>query len=241
MLVDVHCHLDHPGFERDLVVVLERARKKGVAAVITSGINGKTNRKSLELAAHYDIVRASLGFYPGEQGSTEEEAGFIRRHAKDIVAVGEVGLDGSEGGELEKQRKRFRAMIMLAEELGKPIIVHSRKAEEEVLRMLAGDARVVLHCFGGGRGLIREAAQRGYYFSIPPNIVRSSHFQSMVREVDINQILTETDAPFLGPRRSERNEPMNVAAAVEKIAEIKGMTREEAEENIFMNYQRMFM
>jgi TatD DNase family protein len=99
----------------------------------------------------------------------------------------------------------------------------------------------ILHCFCGRKHLIKRAADNGWSFSIPTNVVNAEHFQNMAREVHISQLFTETDSPYLSPFRGKRNEPAFVIEAVKKIAEIKGMTVEDTANNIFMNYQNMFM
>ncbi len=100
--------------------------------------------------------------------------------------------------------------------------------------------KVVLHCFSGNKKLIKHAADNGWNFSIPPVIVRLQHFQMMAEIININQLLTETDAPYLSPYPGKTNEPAYVAETIKKIAEIKGFEQEEVANNIFMNFQRIF-
>lgn len=260
MIVDVHLLLEHPLFDKDRDEVIKRAKKAGVKVMITQGINPKTNRKSLELAEKYDIVQSALGIYPPsalkkevehdefstgvESFDISEEIDFIRNNADNIVAIGECGLDFVDSNEQERkeQMELFERMILLAEELNKPIIIHSRKAEKEVIDILkiSNIKKVILHCFCGKKGLVKQAADLGYYFSIPPNIVRAQNFQQIVKKVNINQLLTETDAPYLSPFKGERNESAFISETIKKIAEIKGMDIEEVERNIYMNYQKLF-
>ena len=100
--------------------------------------------------------------------------------------------------------------------------------------------KVVLHCFCGKKGLIKKAEDKGYYFSVPTNIVRAHNFQHLVDKVNISRILTETDAPYLSPYKDRRNEPAFIVESIKKIAEIKKMQIEEVEKNIYMNYQGLF-
>ena len=124
-----------------------------------------------------------------------------------------------------------------------PLIIHSRKAELDVVEMLESSdiKKVVLHCFSGRHHLIKRAAEHGWSFSVPTNIVKSEHFQKMVEMVNISQLLTETDAPYLSPFTGKRNEPAFIAESLKKIAEVKNMTVDDTANNIFMNYQHLFL
>lgn len=244
LLIDIHCHLDHPRFT-DLDKVMENAKKVGVKVILTDGINPETNRKTLEIAKRYDIVKAALGIYPINQLKKEinidEELDFIKKNKNSIIAIGEVGLDGLDKGNLKEQKTLFEKLIKLAENINKPIIVHSRKAEQEVIEILGSSKlkKVLLHCFSGKKNLVKRAAELGYYFSIPTKVVRAENFQLMIKEVNINQLFCETDAPYLSPYNNKTNEPAFIVESYKKIAEIKGMMLEEVEKNIWMNYQKL--
>lgn len=264
-LIDVHCHLTHAQFKADLVQVLKRAEQAGVKAILVSGVNPPANREVLELVSKYpQILRASLGVYPIDAlGKADAETGlpqqivpidlddefkFLEKNKDNFIAIGEIGLDFywvKKEETYEKQADNFRRIIRFAKKLNKPIVIHSRKAEAESVQILKEEIPnkeipVIQHCFSGNKSTIREAAALDHYFSIPPNIVKSHNFQTLVKIVDINQLLTETDAPWLGPVAGERNEPANVLESVKKIAEIKGLTVEEAAERIWENYQKIF-
>lgn len=261
MYVDVHTHLDHQQFDKDRDQVVENAEKAGVKVIITNGINKSTNRKTLELAEKYSIVKPALGIYPTEilkieadeyadieswvpeDFDYEEEIKFIEKNKDRIIAVGEVGMDFYwTDKHNDVQKVLFQKMIDLAKRIDKPIIVHSRKSELECIEMLeaAGMKKVLMHCFGGKLKLAKRIADNGWYLSIPPSVVRSSHFQRIVEEVHLARLLTETDAPYLAPQPDQRNEPAFVTEAVKKIAEIKGMEVKETSEVIFMNYKQLF-
>lgn len=244
-------------FKQDLDKVIAQARDAGVKKIITNGVNSETNRLCVEFASKYDIVEAALGWYPQSALAREVEAGDHPLAAQELaldeeiawmkkqkfVALGEVGLDYKDGDAADGQKEDFLKMIYLAKELDLPLIVHSRKAEMDVVSMLeeSGHKKIVLHCFSGKFKLVKRAAENGWSFSIPTNIVKSEHFQKLVAEVDMSQILTETDAPYLSPFVGKRNEPAFIAESVKKIAEIKGMDVKEVENIIFMNYQKIFM
>jgi len=123
--------------------------------------------------------------------------------------------------------------------------IHSRKAEKDVIELLECSSlkksQIILHCFSGKKSLITKAASHGWSFSVPTNIVRAENFQSLVRNVDLSQLLTETDAPWLSPYKEKRNEPAFVIETIKEIAKQKSLDSEEVANNIFMNYQKIFL
>lgn len=251
-LVDVHSHLDDKKFS-NLDSIIVRARKAGVKIIICNGLNPKSNRVCLELSEKYDIVRASLGIYPSDaerlsSKELEDEIMSIEKNRNRIVAIGEVGLDfhwtkKDETEKIEKQRMVFKKLIKLSEKICKPLIVHSRKAEKECIEILekSRNRKIVMHCFNGNKKLVEKVINNKWFFSIPANIVRSKQFQMIVEECPINQLLTETDAPYLSPYQGRINEPSFIVETIKKIAEIKNMDETEVINNIFMNYQTVFL
>jgi len=263
-LIDVHCHLNHTDFKPDLPEVLKRAEKAGIKVILCSGVNPASNKEVLELARKYPIIKASLGIYPidalglaePEIGlprqtvpiNLDEEFAFIEKHKKHVAAIGEVGMDfywAKKEETYEKQAENFRKIIRFAIKIKKPLVIHSRKAEEECIDILEQEIKhrevpVIQHCFSGRKSLMTRAAALGHYFSIPPNILRSGSFEALVKKVDMNQLLTETDAPYLSPYPDKRNEPAFVLETIKKIAEIKKLSVEETAEKIWENYGKMF-
>jgi len=257
ILVDDHCHLTHEAY-KDIDDVLERAKKAGVKAIVCSGINVPTNREVLELAKKYDIVKASLGIYPidalglgtDEGGLTvqkgainvDEELEFIKSQKDNIVSVGECGLDYHWIKDKQKEMKEnFEKVIKLCEDIKKPLVVHSRNAEQDCIDMLeSSNAKVVLHSFGGRKSLVKKAADLGYNFSIPSIIERLDHFKMIAEIVNINQILSETDGPWLSPEVGRSSSPEDVLYVVKNVAKVKGFTEEEVANNIWLNYQRVY-
>ena len=259
MLVDVHCHLDHEKFKADLDEVIDRAKKAKVTHILTSGVNVKSNRNALELSRKYDIVHFSAGLYPidllgdvdvegmprqMEPINMDDEFKFIQDHKEEVMSIGEVGLDGKYcADQMPQQKKNFEKIISFVEKIDKPIVIHSRKAEKDVIDLLESSSlkRVNLHCFMGNKKLIQRAADLGYSFSIPSIILKLQHFQMLVEMVSTSQLLTETDAPWLSPYTEKKNEPAFITETIKKIAEIKKMTTLEVEKNIFMNFQKLFL
>jgi TatD DNase family protein len=123
-----------------------------------------------------------------------------------------------------------------------PLIVHTRKAEKEVIDVLeeCRAKKVILHCFNGNMKLVQRAEKLGYYFSVPVIITYLEHFKKLVRNVSITRVFTETDAPYLSNMKGERNEPRNVSITIKEIAKIKNMDEKEIENSVYMNYQKLF-
>jgi TatD DNase family protein len=253
-LVDVHAHLDFPEYAKDLDKVLKKAEESGVKAIIANGVHKESNRSVLEIAKKFPVVKPALGFYPThtwefKEEEVDEELDFIRKNRKK-AAIGEVGLDYkySEGEkDADKktriQKKFFEKIIVISEKTRKPLIIHSRKAELDVIEMLESSRlkNPVLHCFSGKKKLMQRAADNNWNFTVPVIVFKSQQFQDMVNYVNLSKLLTETDGPYLGPVPSERNTPENVRLAIKKIAEIKKMDEIEVANNVFMNYQRLFL
>lgn len=259
MLIDIHSHLDHCYFDKDRDKVIESAKKANVKVILTAGINPETNRKTLELAEKYDIVKPCLGIYPVqtlqkeiEEGAfhlkenkfnVDEEIKFIEKSKKNIVAVAEIGLDYYWIKDNKKEQHiLFEKMISLAEKLKKPVIVHSRKAEQDTIEFLQSSKlkKIIMHCFTGKKSLVKRIIDNGWFLTAPTSIVRSTQFQENAKLVPITQLFAETDAPYLTPFKDKRNEPAFILESYKKIAEIKNMELNEIINNIWMNWQKVF-
>ncbi|MGF3555188.1 MAG: TatD family hydrolase, partial [Thermoplasmatota archaeon] len=236
MLVDVHAHIDSFNGE-NLEKVVSNSIGAGVKVIINNGIDKETNRRTLEISRKFSIVKPALGLHPEfiekfDDGFIEEEIEFIKKQKNRIIAIGEIGLDYhwvKDQIMREKQKKMFKKFLFLAKELRKPIIVHSRDAETETISIIKefNLKNVVMHCFGGDLNLVNEIIKNNWYISIPPIILRSNHFQNIVRNVPLSKILTETDAPWLSPYKNKKNEPAFITETIKKISEIKCLTQEE--------------
>ena len=246
LFIDLHSHLDLLDIEK----AIDNAMKKNVVIVMGSGISPESNRKILSFSRKYDVVKASVGLYPIDAMATESgkdyspdvdaEIEFLKKHKDEISFIGEIGLDYKTGTDKDSQKKLFRQMLGTAKELGKPVIIHSRRAEADVLEILAEfDGKVILHCFSGRKNLVRQAIDKGYSFTIPTCIVRSQQFQYMADVVPLRQIFCETDSPFLSPYKDKPNEPAFVVRAYQEIARIKGLDVNEIAKIVFSNWQRV--
>ncbi len=258
-LIDIHAHLTFEKFKEDIEKVIERARKEGVKMIISSGVGKKSNREVEELSKKYsDIIKPSFGIYPVDAVAemltgvkddvvrdleifdVEKEIQWIREHREECLAIGEVGLDYKmvEDEEArEKQREIFEKIVKLAKEIKKPLIIHSRKGEEDVLEILEKNnfKNANLHCFSGNKKLIKKGIEQGLYFSIPTVITRLEHFKMLAEIVPLKQILTETDAPYLAAEQGGRSEPAHIKQTIKEIAKIKGLSEEEVSEQIYKN------
>ncbi|MBI2541560.1 TatD family hydrolase [Candidatus Woesearchaeota archaeon] len=257
LLIDVHSHLDHPLLINKIDEIIQRAENAGLKHIITNGINPETNRICLELSKKYSIVKCGMGVYPRDALKKEAETGeaklkvgdfnideeieFIKKNRNNLVAISEVGLD-FVNGESRQQIEDFGKMIWLAEELRKPIVVHSRKAELKCIEMLESskNKNIVMHCFSGKKSLVKRIAGNGWLLTIPTVVVRSQQFQDIAKNVPISQLFCETDSPYLSPIKEQKNEPAFVAESYSMIAKLKGMDINEVANNIYMNWQRVF-
>lgn len=261
-LLDIHCHLTHELFKKDLDQVIERAKQAGIKAIVCSGINHPTNLEALELAKKYDLIKPSLGLYPidllglgpdevgltrqTEQIDLEKEFKFIKSNQETIFGIGECGLDyhwSKKPEEHQQQKENFQKIIDFVTRLNKPLIVHSRRAELDAVEMLESSSikknKVILHCFEGRKHLLKRTADAGYNFTIPAVVVKLQHFQTLTELASLSQLFTETDSPWLSPFPERRNEPSFVAESIKKIAEIKKLSTEETADQIWKNFQRI--
>lgn len=262
MYVDVHTHLTHEKFAGDVPAVLARAQAAGLTAIIVNGLEPESNREILRLAAANSLVKPALGIYPVDavndrlppdfpfpvaRFDVDAEISFIRERALagDLIAIGECGLDGHwlPPETFARQEQVFEALIRIAREADLPLIIHTRKLEDRCIELLKKHTvkRVDFHCFGGRVRTAKTCAeQEGWWFSIPANARISDAFRKMLAVLPLDKILTETDAPYLGPRKGERNEPANVVGTVELLAELRGLTTEQAAAQVFTNYKTLF-
>jgi len=244
VFIDVHAHIET---YRDIKEVVERARNAGVGIIVNNSIDMKSMKKSLALSDWFPEVKIALGVYPIEalklsEGGVDEVINFIRMNKDKIIAIGEVGIDLKWSSELEGQKKVFCRFVKLAKELNLPVIVHSRKAEEQVIEILENEKckKVVMHCFTGNFELVERCTRNNWMLSVPTNVVFNSVIQDIAKKVSIKNLLCETDSPYFHPFKGKRNEPCYVVESYKKIAEIKGLELEGVEEQIEENFKRIF-
>jgi TatD DNase family protein len=246
-MIDTHAHLDV--FE-DASAVLERARGVGVRQVISVGTSVESARTVLALCDEEEGVYAALGLHPHEAGAVGDreltELRELLSHPK-AIAVGETGLDYYRDlAPREQQAWAFRAQAELAAEVGKPLVVHTRAAEEDTvasLRALPGDVPIVLHCFSSS-ALLEPALEHGWYVSFAGNVTypKAPELRWAAARVPAERLLAETDCPYLAPQpvRGKRNEPGFVVHTVAALAEARGEKADSLGQQIQQNAATLF-
>jgi TatD DNase family protein len=227
-VTDSHAHLDACADPPEEVVA--RARAAGVRRIVTIGTGIDSCRRALEIAEREDGVYAALGVDPHQASGPEAgrlgELEALLAHER-AVAVGETGLDNfHRHAEPSDQQRLFEAQLELAGRLGKPVVIHSRDAEEETADTLTGfEGTVVLHCFSSP-GLLPAALERGYYVSFAGNVTypKAADLREAAMQVPADRLLAETDSPYLAPQplRGRTNEPANVVHTVAVLAQARG-------------------
>jgi TatD DNase family protein len=246
-LVDTHAHLADARFDQDRDMVLDRAREAGVISIICVGETLSDASRVLELSQSYPMLRPAVGLFPDvlDLEQVGEIFSLIRSRRDSLAAIGEVGLDRwivKEEAERSVQETIFRDFVDLALELDLPLNVHSRSAGRQVIAALIdrGARRVQLHAFDGKASTAGPAAEAGYFFSVPPSILRSRQKQKLVRALPLGSLLLESDSPVLGPDPQQRNEPANILYALRAVAEIKEVKVQTAAAVIAENCRRLY-
>ncbi|MFP4045850.1 MAG: TatD family hydrolase [Candidatus Aenigmatarchaeota archaeon] len=230
-MIDTHCHLEFKQFDKDREEVVARCQEK-LKAVVDSAAKASNAEKVLGIQDRYpNFVFASLGYHPtyvldASREKLEEYKQFLRERKDEIVAIGEIGLDYAEvenEKSREKTRNRFREFVELSNELELPVVIHSRNAMADTLEILKEkEGKVIIHCFAGNIQQLKEAVDRGYYISYGGLVFRiRNKYRGLVKQTPPENILLETDAPFLGKKPSDRNEPTFVEDVAKQIADWK--------------------
>ncbi|RMD80117.1 MAG: TatD family deoxyribonuclease [Gammaproteobacteria bacterium] len=254
-LVDSHCHLDLLDLKRlgtDLQGVVEEARRQGVERILCVCIELERFPRVLELARSLPGVRATVGVHPnvrqGRDPSVEELVALAADPA--VVGIGETGLDYYRSqGDLGWQQERFRRHVRAALETGKPLVIHSREATEDTLRILReeGGGRVpgVLHCFTGDQAMAEACLELGLHISFSGilTFTNAEPLRQVARSIPADRLLVETDAPYLTPVpvRGRPNQPAHVRHVAERLAEVRGESLEEVAAATTANYRRLFL
>lgn len=235
--IDTHCHLDFPEFQLDRNEVIQRAKAEGIDYIINIGSSLEGSRSSLELSSKYDYIYTTVGIHPHEaDGYNKNEEIAIRELAakEKVVAIGETGLDYYKNySKAENQRLLFVSLLKLAKDFGLPLVIHTRKAENDTLKILkeAMPLRGVVHCFSGEENFLQECLCLGFFISFTCNITykKAGNLRNLVKIVPLDRLLLETDAPYLPPEglRGRRNEPAYVKYLAQEVAGIKELSLDE--------------
>ncbi len=234
VLIDTHAHLDFDRFDGDREDVIRRAAEAGVAAVLTIGIDHRSSQAAVRLAESHPALFAAVGVHPHDaSGLTDEQFADLKallEHPR-VAAVGEVGLDYHYNySPPEVQRRVFRRFIDAALEAQKPLIIHTREADEDILALLRERKRSgwsgVFHCFSGDERMAEKVLELGFHISFTGSITfKNARSLPVLKSIPLERLLVETDCPFMAPEpfRGRRNEPTYVVYTARRMAEVKGV------------------
>jgi TatD DNase family protein len=247
MLIDSHCHLDFADFGDEREEVIGRARRAGVGGMLTICTKVTEFEGVRALAESHDDIWCSVGIHPHEAAEQPEaDLVALAQHPK-VVGIGECGLDFYyDHSPRQRQDAVFRAHCAAARATGLPLIVHTRDADAETAAILEVERPPpsVLHCFSSGRALAEEALALGHYISFSGIVTfkNATELRAIARDVPLDRILVETDAPYLAPvpKRGKRNEPAFVVHTAALVAELKGIAPEAVAEATTTNFFRLF-
>lgn len=250
-LIDTHCHLDMEAFEGDVDAALSRAADANIAYIINIGSDRAGNIKGLEISRKYPNVYSSVGIHPHDAKTFDEALhDELRRWIKEpkVVAVGEIGLDYHYmHSSKEAQIEAFKKQLTLARDSDLPVIIHSREAEDDTMKILRQETSGmsgVLHCFSGDMKTAEEAMELGFYISIagPVTFKKADGLREVAKNIPDERLLIETDAPYLSPEpmRGKRNEPAFLKYTAEAVAKIRGVTLEDLARITTLNANRLF-
>ena len=251
MLVDSHCHLNFPDLASNLPEVFVNMERNDVGYALCVSVNLPDFPQVLELAERYPRVYASVGVHPDyeeEKEPTAEELASLAEHPK-VIAIGETGLDYFRlKGELEWQRERFRNHIRAAKLCGKPLIIHTREAAADTLRIMEEEGATavggVMHCFTESMEVAERAISLGFYISFSGIVTfkKAVQLKEVAKKIPLERMLIETDSPYLAPTpfRGKINQPAYVKHVAEEIARLRQIDEQEIADITTQNFMRLF-
>ena len=250
-LVDSHCHIPLIGMEGGADAVIGAAQGAGVGHILCVSIDLVSYPEIKHLADSYSCISASAGVHPNSAREIELTEQNLLALADDekVIAIGETGLDYYRSqGDLEWQRQRFRTHIRAAKQIGKPLIIHSREARGDVIKILAEEGADavggIMHCFVDDLKTAQQAMDLNFYISFSGIVTfrNANDLQEVARQLPLDRILVETDAPYLAPvpYRGKQNQPAYVRHVAEKIAELQEIDPEEVASATTRNFEKLF-
>lgn len=247
-MVDTHCHLIDPQFNKDLDRVLERAQASGVKKIVNAGYDAATSRRAVAMARQYAWLLPAVGIHPNEAAEQSiAEMDQIEALANDerVVAIGETGLDYyRDFSPREAQQRLFRLHVALARSRRLPLLIHTRNSLEDTIRILEAEDyhSGVFHCYSGSYEQAMKIMELGFYISFAGVLTFSRRARETIRHIPLDRLLLETDAPFLAPhnQRGKRNEPSFITETLQHAAGILNLSPEDLETILDVNAQRLF-
>ena len=250
MLFDTHAHLNDPAFDPDRAELLETFKDAGVGLVLNAGCSLESSRDCIALAETYPWIYCSVGTHPDTADEVNEEVLEAYRqmckHPK-VKAIGEIGLDYYyETIHRDAQMRAFRMQMQLAQELDMPVIVHERDAHNDGMTIVKEFPKVkgVFHCYSGSAEMARQLVDLGWYIGFTGVLTFKNARKAIetVEAIPLERIVIETDCPYMAPEpfRGRRNDPGKIYRMAEKLAEIKGISIEEARHATFENGKRLY-
>jgi TatD DNase family protein len=250
-LIDTHTHLNAEQFDADRAAVFARAQAAGIARMIEIGYDFATSRAAIALAEQHPHIAAVVGIQPNHAADLPDgwldQIAELARHPQ-VVAIGEIGLDYHwNAAPAAVQEQVFRAQLALARDLKLPVVIHSRDAQDDTIRILRDVARGqsgIMHSFSGDWAYAEACLELGFIlsFSGPVTFTKAVALHEVAKRVPANRILTETDSPYLAPhpRRGTRNEPANVRLVAEQLAHLRGISLEAIAAIVWENAEVVF-
>ena len=255
MIIDTHAHIDVADYDEDREAVIQRARESGVQYMVNIGCDVESSYRSMELSEQYDFIYATAGVHPHDVKSIDADTYTHLRqlllHPK-VIALGEIGLDYFKNySPQDEQRTHFSKQIRLAREMNKPIVIHSRDANEDIIAILSEfypkDPTAhsgIFHCFSGDQELADKALEMGFYISFSGSVTfkKSDGLRDVAKTIPADRLFTETDCPYLtpAPHRGKRNEPAYVNFTAERLAVIRGLKIEDVKRAMALNFFELF-
>ena len=251
MFVDSHCHLDFPDLATNLDELLRNMARNQVTHALCVGVNLADFQRVLDLAIAYDNLYASVGVHPDYEIEHEPDAAHLVKLAEhpSVIAIGETGLDYYRlTGDLEWQRERFRQHIRAARQSGKPLIIHTRSAADDTLRIMreegADQIGGVMHCFTESWEVAQQAIEMNFYISFSGIVTfkNAVELKEVAKRTPLDRMLIETDSPYLAPVpfRGKMNQPAYVKHVAEEIARLRAMDLETVAPATTENFFRLF-
>jgi len=246
MFTDAHAHLSFPQFDEDREAIIARLQESQVSILINPGTDVQTSEGAIAIAQALPFVYANVGLHPGDVNHfdmNDLEKLESLSYCEKVVAIGEIGLDYHYPDHNKSiQETCFREMLRMAKRRDLPVVIHTRDAWEDTFRILeeekSSNLRGFMHCFSGGIEEAQRCLKLGFKISIPGVITfKKSTLPEVVAALSLDDILTETDCPWLAPTpyRGKRNEPAFVVEVAKKIAEVKGVAVEKVAEKVYCN------